>query len=254
MKKITSLFASILLLSGLNTKAQTITTGMVEVSTGFFVQIEVSATQVTLTMEGPDDVWLGVGFGVSSMTNGGDIVSYDNVGTGFNDRVFSGIGAFPITDTQDWTLQINTISGGTRTVVATRNLTGSDSNDFTFSNNLSSLNIVWGRGFSLVMSNHGINNRGATTVGFSTLSREDDLALSVFQMTPNPTHDVLRIDLPDQVQSANVLVHNLLGMRVMDTEVRRGDTAIDVSGLVGGMYLLTLQTENANHTKRFVRL
>lgn len=137
MKKITLLAA--LLLTCL-AQAQ-ITTGNISLSGSYSVSLEVSDTDVLITMIGDENRWMGLGFGVSSMTAGGDVVSFDS--TGFNDRAFLGIGQSPQLDTQDWTLLSNDVSGGVRTVVASRDLSGSDSTDFTFDPNADSLDIVW---------------------------------------------------------------------------------------------------------------
>ena len=69
MKKITLLAA--LLLTCL-AQAQ-ITTGNISLSGSYSVSLEVSDTDVLITMVGEENRWMGLGFGVSSMTAGGDV-------------------------------------------------------------------------------------------------------------------------------------------------------------------------------------
>ena len=120
MKKITLLF---ILLSATFVFAQTNSTGMITLSTTsgleYSGQIDVTASEVTLTLIGPDDRWLGMGFDASSMTSGQDVVIFD--GTNLTDRTFQGVGSLPSLDAnQDWTVQSNTAMSGVRTVVGSR--------------------------------------------------------------------------------------------------------------------------------------
>ena len=119
-----------LLFSGV-VMAQTYSTGPMAFSTDpgleYGAQIDVNSASniVTLTLVGPSDRYLGVGFGVPTMINLGDCVIYTGVaGTGLNvlsDRRFNNNTSTPSVDTaQDWNVISNSISGTVRTLVATR--------------------------------------------------------------------------------------------------------------------------------------
>ncbi|MGI9593313.1 MAG: hypothetical protein ACR2MH_01825, partial [Patiriisocius sp.] len=76
MKKITLLAA---LLVACFTQAQ-ITTGLIQVTDTYSISINVDDTNVSVTMIGDENRWMGLGFGVTSMTPWGDVVSYDSTG------------------------------------------------------------------------------------------------------------------------------------------------------------------------------
>ena len=155
MKK--SLLLLICLLCFNSTRAQ-VTTGEIIVSPGYAITIDIDSDGVSVTLVGPDQAWLGLGFNVSSMTNGGDLITYDS--TGFNDRQFRGVGVTPSLDTQDWQIQTNDISAGVRTLLVTRPLETSDSTDFIFDPSATSIQIVWAKGGSLTFARH-TGGRGA---------------------------------------------------------------------------------------------
>ena len=228
-----------------------VTTGEVIFSAGFSAQLDINEDGVTLTMIGPDDIWLGVGFGVSTMTNGGDIVSYDS--SGFNDRRFIGIGGTPPTDTQDWTLVTDITTGGERTVIATRALSGSDDTDYTFNLDDASIMLVWARGSSnLTFGTHGSNNRGATVVGFN-LGVNDELFAQSIKLFPNPTSQIVNVSFVHPAEKAQVDIFSALGQNVRSQEILAQETALDISDLKAGIYTLKITTSDGVTIKRIIK-
>ena len=246
MKKITLLAA--LLLTCL-AQAQ-ITTGNISLSGSYSVSLEVSDTDVLITMIGDENRWMGLGFGVSSMTAGGDVVSFDS--TGFNDRAFSGIGQSPQLDTQDWTLLSNDVSGGVRTVVATRDLSGSDGTDFTFDPNADSLDIVWANGVTGNFQNHGSSNRGSTTVAFSLgINGMETQAISLF---PVPANDVLSVSLQNvMLDNTTIEIYSALGALVLSQAIDHKSSVLDVSNLAKGIYVVKVTASSGVLTTRFIK-
>lgn len=61
----------------------------------------------------------------------------------------------------------NTTGGGSRTVTLTRSRTGMTGAHYTFPNSASSFSIIWARGSSSSLSNHGSGNRGSSIVSLS---------------------------------------------------------------------------------------
>src|SRR5688500_752583 len=98
--------------------AQFFSSGTVNLgSTGMTVKLVTSPTEATLTLIGPDNSFMGIGFGSSGMAAGADGFIYNS--TANRDYSFNGVGATPSADAaQDWTVTSNTTSGGTRTVIA----------------------------------------------------------------------------------------------------------------------------------------
>ena len=167
MKKITFLLA---LLTLMVTQAQTFSSGNVFLSSNnglnYQVVIETNATDVSLTFTAPADRWFGLGFGVSSMSNGGDVVIFD--GNNLTDRTFGG-NAIPSLDAnQTWNVTSNTVDGNVRTLIATRALNASQGNNYVFTNNNQPISLAWSHGASssFNLEYHG-SNRGATVANMT---------------------------------------------------------------------------------------
>jgi hypothetical protein len=248
MKKITLFIALITAMCSLEAQ---VTTGEVTLSSGYTAQIDINASDVTVTLVGPDDRWLGLGFGVDSMTTDGDIISFDS--SGLNDRRFIGVGSLPPTDTQDWTIVSNNTAGGERTLVVTRGLSGSDATDYTFDPTDSNILLVWARGNgTLDFSNHGSGNRGATMAGF-TLGVDDNSFANAVSLYPNPTSDIVTLAIDTNVSNAEVTVFSTIGQTVMTRSISTQETALDMTGIQPGIYVLRIASDAGVVSKRIIK-
>ncbi len=243
-------------IASLSIQAQTYSTGMIQLSDDagleYSAQIDITATQVTLTMVGPENRWLGLGFDATSMTNGRDVVIYD--GTTLSDRSFLGIGIEPMVDErQDWTVQSDVVNSGVRTLVATRDTDSGDSADHVFSTSALSIDLVWARsrfeGFTLEW--HGLS-RGMTTVGL-TLSSQEDVEIKEFSISPNPSQSELNITLTNNHSDMKVEVYDVLGKRVHQGTLTQLVSSIDVSNWKTGVYLVRISNDEITQTKRFIK-
>ena len=237
--------------------AQTFTTGNINLSSSssleYAAQVDITTTEVTLTLIGPSDRWLALGFGVNSMTRDGDVVIFD--GTNLTDRTFLGIGFTPELDgNQDWSIASNTIDAGTRTLVATRALNTGETNDYVFSTTDTSLNLVWARGSenSFALSTHGTDNRGIASSGI-TLGADDFEFANNFRIIPNPGSTKIDIKLSNTFETGKVEVYNILGKQIFGKTISNLDTSLDVSNWSNGVYLISVEIENKFQTKRFIK-
>lgn len=246
---------------------QTYTTGLIQLSNTsgleYSAQIDVNSTTVTLTMIGPSDRWLGLGFGVQSMTSGGDVVIYD--GTTLTDRSFGFLGQEPGQDAigippnedpegeRDWTIISNDVNSGVRTLVATRATNTGQAKDYAFSASATSINLVWARygfpGFDLEW--HGVANRGITMQGL-TLSQED-FNITNFNISPNPATSNFIISLPNFIENATLSVFDVLGKQVFNKTLNSISSRIDVSKWNSGIYLVKVSTDKVTHIKRLIK-
>lgn len=254
MKKITLLFY---FLSAVMI-GQTNSTGMVTLSSTsgleYMAQIDVTSTEVTLTLVGPDDRWLGLGFDAQSMTSGKDVVIFD--GTNLTDRTFVGVGSTPTLDAnQDWTIQSNSASGGVRTVIGTRAISTSDATDYDFNLTDTSLDVVWARGngtFSL--GYHGGSNKGPTTIGF-TLG-VDDFARLDFKMFPNPVIDKFSLELEqNSISQFEIEVYDILGKKIFSKKIDGFNELKDIytTSWSKGVYLVKVISDNLVQTKKIIK-
>ena len=254
MKKITLIFYFLSAFA----IGQTNSTGMVTLSNTsgleYMAQIDVTSSEVTLTLVGPDDRWLGLGFDAQSMTSGKDVVIFD--GTNLTDRTFVGVGSTPTLDAnQDWTIQSNSASGGVRTVVGTRALSTSDPSDYDFNLTDTSLDVVWARGngtFSL--GYHGGSNKGPTTIGF-TLGVEDFARLD-FNMFPNPVIDKFSLELEQKnISQFKIEVFDILGKKIFSKKVDGFNEVKDIytTSWSKGVYLVKVMSDNLIQTKKIIK-
>ncbi|RXR17720.1 T9SS type A sorting domain-containing protein [Flavobacterium amnicola] len=245
------LVINILTLSGLS--AQTYTTGTVTFFANFSGKIDVNSTTVTVTLVGPNNSWLGIGFDATTMDDvGQDVVIFD--GTAITDRSFNGTGVIPPTDTQNWTLVSNlnnTPTTGNRTVTMTRPRVASEGTDYTFPLAAQPLNILFARRTgSTTIGYHGSGNCGATTVNL-TLGR-DGFKPDAFKMYPNPSKEYVTIELPQQVNTGEMKIYDNLGRVVRKQTITQSENKIETGSLTSGTYMIVLRTEYGNVTKNLV--
>ena len=251
MKKITLL---LLVFTFFISQAQSTTTGEITLTPGFTVQFDVDGPNdtVTMTMVGPSNVWLGVALDVStgnSMGFGGeDVILYNS--NGLVDAKLTGSQNEPNpNESQNWTVISNAAPGSVRTIVATRALDTGDSADYVFTTNTGNLNLLWAKGNGLSMGYHA--NRGGAQANF-TLSSADYFQKE-FKIYPNPTVDELNFEFPDNVQSANVQVYNILGNQITQTQLKRTVPKLNTSSWASGIYVVQIITEDAVQTKRIIK-
>ena len=251
MKKITLL---LLVFTFFISQAQSTTTGEITLTPGFTVQFDVDGPNdtVTMTMVGPSNVWLGVALDVStgnSMGFGGEDVILYNI-NGLVDAKLTGSQNEPNpNESQNWTVISNAAPGSVRTIVATRALDTGDSADYVFTTNTGNLNLLWAKGNGLSMGYHA--NRGGAQANF-TLSSADYFQKE-FKIYPNPTVDELNFEFPDNVQSANVQVYNILGKQITQTQLKRTVPKLDTNAWASGIYVVQIITEDAVQTKRIIK-
>ncbi|MHA3789829.1 Ig-like domain-containing protein [Flavobacterium hauense] len=163
MKKL--LLFTTLLMGAAGMHAQSKATAVVNLSTGMTAKLELNnaTSTATLTFTGPSDRWFALQIG--SFTNSGgmqegtDVVYWN--GTTLVDGNQNGLGAAPSADaTNDWS-STNSVSGTTRTVIATRAFNTGSSDDFTFVYTDVNVDFAWAKGSTATNSliTHG-NNRG----------------------------------------------------------------------------------------------
>ena len=253
MKKITLL---LLVFTFFISQAQSTTTGEITLTPGFTVQFDVDGPNdtVTMTMVGPSNVWLGVAINstLPGMGNlGDDVIIFSN--SGLKDYHMAGGNGDPNEDTNHWNLIDEDYSiPGVITLVATRVLDTSESTDYVFSTSTGTIPFLWAKGNnSLNLGWHGGANRGGAQGTFVLSSPY--FTMEKFEIYPNPTVDELNFEFPDNVQSANVQVYNILGKQITQTQLKRTVPKLNTSSWASGIYVVQIITEDAVQTKRIIK-
>ena len=214
-----------------------------------------------MTLGGPADRWFGVGFGLTSMTSGGDVVVWDGVNELLTDRTFNGVDATPSLDAnQDWTvIDIDYTSfPGFVGIQATRSLTTSDPNDYEFNLTDTSINLVWARSSgapaagSFILANHGGSNRGIFPTGF-TLGTQNLQVSYNFKIIPNPVETEFELELPEGTSMAKVDIYDVFGKQIFTNEISALKSKINISEWNSGIYLVRVTSEFGTQSKRLIK-
>lgn len=232
--------------------AQNHTTGVINLTSGYTVKFDTNPTTVTMTLVGPSDKWLGLGFGMTSMFTSGDGVIASGASATLTDRNFTGSGSTPNTDSaQNWTTTSNTVAGTVRTIVATRALSTGDTSgsDFTFTNSTASINLIWALGSSLTLSQH--QSRGSGVSGTFALST-DSFAMAGFKLYPNPADDIFAIELPNEFETVEVKLFDVVGKLILTKQISQLDNKIDINSLVAGNYIVKVTSDEKTFSTNLI--
>ena len=220
-------------------------------SLGMTAKIDVSTTEVTLTLTGAQADWLGIGFDATGMGDiGADVVIFD--GTALTDRRLNGVGAVPPLDTnQDWTIVSNTVNAGVRTVIGTRSLNTGDANDHVFTPAAGPLTLVYARrSGSQVIGYHGSDSCGSTMATMALSSEE--FADKNVKMYPNPARTEVNFEFPAIVASGEIKLYDAQGRLVKSETISAAQAKVSTTGMPSGAYMVVLRTEFGNVTKTLV--
>ncbi|WP_415328959.1 T9SS type A sorting domain-containing protein [Chryseobacterium sp. MMS23-Vi53] len=223
--------------------AQFFSTGTVNLPTASMtVKIVTDPTTVTMTLTGDSTSMLGIGFGSSGMASGADGFIYNSSAN--RDYTFSGIGVTPSADaSQDWTVTSNSVSGSTRTIVATRSLAGG-SGDFAFTNSNSSINIFYARRLGNTgLGYHNGDRDYATLTRTSVLAVNDVVAESKkVTLYPNPSKGEVNFKNADKIKSVDI--YEATGRKVKS--VKMDGQNISISDLKSGNYYLEITLKDGS--------
>ena len=76
---------------------------------------------------------------------------------------------------------------------------------------------------------------------------------SLFELMPNPAHNILKISSNEMANDGQVSISNALGQTIMHIELQTNSQDIDVSSLKPGMYLLSFKNKHGiTELKRFI--
>ena len=248
MKKITFILSLLISSFGF---AQNVSTGVVTLASDFTVQFDVNGTTnlVTMTMVGPENIWLAVALDATSMgSSGADVILFDS--TGLKDRYLSGYSQPSVDATQNWSSPTITTNGGVSTIVATRALNTGDTNDYVFSTTNTTLSLIWAKGNSLTLGQHTPANRGGIT---STLGTAEIAVMPEFDVYPNPADLELNVKFPASIQKATVAVYSVLGSLVFQAEMDQWNSKINTSEWSSGIFIVNINTPDFSQTKRIIK-
>src|SRR5690606_2699081 len=82
----------------------------------------------------------------------------------------------------------------------------------------------------------------------------DDVSLAGFKIQENPAANSLMIELPQNIQSGQITIFDILGKEVTTQAFHQNENLqIDITALNQGLYFVTLASEGQKSTKRFIK-
>ncbi|PKF74567.1 T9SS type A sorting domain-containing protein [Chryseobacterium sp. PMSZPI] len=211
--------------------------------TAMTVKLDTTPTGVTITVTGDSNSMLGIGFGSVGMGAGADGFIYNSSAN--RDYSFSGGVNPPTADaSQDWIETSNTVSGSTRTLVATRSLSGG-AGDFAIANAAGTINIFYSRksgGTSLGYHDAG-RGYAVLTMTASTLSTNETVVNSKkVSIYPNPATSLVNFKNSDKIKSVDI--YETSGRKVKS--VKPEGENISVEDLRSGSYYFEIQFKDGS--------
>lgn len=214
------------------------------------IRIDTNATTAVMTLTGDSTHWLGIGFDGTSMATVTDMFIWNN--TANRDYIAPGGHSQPNPDaagSQSWTIVSDTVSGGVRTVVASRSLTSAG--DYTFLNNSSSINIIFSEGFDVILGYHGGNPHAPQTLTRTALGIED-FSLNGSQIYPNPSNGDFLVKTKTNLETINVYTQTGVLVKTINVEDDSDAVEVNVKGLQTGVYLIELVNDTEKTWKKII--
>jgi Secretion system C-terminal sorting domain len=84
--------------------------------------------------------------------------------------------------------------------------------------------------------------------GIPTLTPTTELSTLAFNIYPNPTNQVLNIEIPQNTEGPSIEIFNAMGNVVLKTK----QLNVDVSALSSGIYFVQIKTKDRVGVKRFI--
>jgi len=267
MAAIKKIIVLVLLLYSVYFQAQHKTSGLVQLDANMSLQLDLDTanSKVYLTLSGPSDRWFALGF--NSLTMGASLANSIDVDcvvmTSASTLSDSYIHArsTPMVDAQNnWILTANTESNSIRTIKAYRPFVSSDSSDFNFKKDVTTLNIIWSYSysqdnFSLTIG-HG-DNYGRLALTFSNLDTAQNQFTSYnLEMYPNPVKDNLTI-VPHISSAAEIDItlynsnYQLVFNKIFSTTTAK-EIKIPFTNLPEGIYFIKSKIDSFESFKKII--
>jgi hypothetical protein len=96
-----------------------------------------------------------------------------------------------------------------------------------------------------------VTNTATTTI--AVLGTPDFEFSTYFSLYPNPTSDILNIDLKKEIAVSSINIYNTLGQLVLVIPNAQEVKTVDVSGLTTGNYFVKLNTDIGTATAKFIK-
>jgi subtilisin family serine protease len=100
---------------------------------------------------------------------------------------------------------------------------------------------------------YGIPNFEDAYNALQILGIEDEFLLSNFALYPNPVSFQVNVSFPEGIINAHFSLYNILGKRVLQTEISLDQKSVEMSHLNRGMYIATIESEGNSISFKLIK-
>ena len=100
---------------------------------------------------------------------------------------------------------------------------------------------------------YGIPNFEDAYNALQILGAEGVMLEDNFAIYPNPASDILMVSFPKEINSAEILIINLMGEVIRTENVTKATNSLNVSGLSSGLYLVSVISQGKINTFKIVK-
>ncbi len=209
------------------------------------VKLDTTPTTVTLTLTGDSNSMLGLGFGDTGMEDGADGFIYNSSAS--RDYTFNGQGITPSADAvQNWTITTNNVSGSTRTIVATRSLSGG-AGDFAIPNAAGNIDVFYSRRLGQQALGYHGSDRGYATLTMTAVLGTNEAAIAQSKkvlLYPNPAKETVSFKNFDKISSVDI--YESSGRKIRSVQLE--GNSINVADLRPGSYYFEITLKDGTLT------
>ncbi len=100
---------------------------------------------------------------------------------------------------------------------------------------------------------YGVPDFGAALNALLALGVEQQMLESNFALYPNPVTTQINISFPKTAENATFALYNVLGERILQTNITTMKNSVDVSGLSSGMYIASITSNNKTTSYKIIK-
>jgi hypothetical protein len=100
---------------------------------------------------------------------------------------------------------------------------------------------------------YGIPDFGDALNALLTIGVEEQMLDTNFALYPNPVTTEINISFPKNSENAEFALFNILGERILQTNITTFKSRIDVSGLASGMYIASITSNNKTTSYKIIK-
>lgn len=100
---------------------------------------------------------------------------------------------------------------------------------------------------------YGIPNFEEAYNALVVLGIEDQLRAREFALYPNPASDYISVSFPEGIYEAKIRIYNVVGKEVLNSSIVSVNNSVDISHLVTGMYIASIESNNKTNNFKLIK-